>query len=81
VAKWQALLAHVRDRQPVDHGLRLRFGPAAPVTEIARLVAAERACCPFFAFAITVDDRGVALEVTAPAGGEAVLAELFGEAR
>ncbi len=46
--------------------------------ELARLVAAEQRCCAFFAFAITVDARGMALEVRAPEGAGAVIASLFG---
>lgn len=52
--------------------------PGEPVDEIARLVQAEQACCPFFAFAITVDQRGVGLEVTAPTDALPVVDELFG---
>jgi hypothetical protein len=46
---------------------------AAPIREIVRLAAGEHQCCTFFAFAVTVDARGVALEVTAPADGQSLL--------
>ena len=43
-----------------------------------RLVAAEQDCCQFFRFAITVDTRGVALEVR-PAGDAIEIVEsMFG---
>ena len=84
--EWNALLADGHDllggvvaRRALDGGgLRLEFGPEADVTEIARLAAAEQGCCRFFAFALTVDDRGIALEVRAPDDGRAVLTALFG---
>ncbi|MGH9231547.1 MAG: MerR family transcriptional regulator [Acidimicrobiales bacterium] len=84
---WNALLADKRDllqgvtaRVPLDDGLRLEFGPNTDVTEIARLAAAEQACCRFFSFALVLDRRGIALEVQAPPDGQAVLAALFGAA-
>ena len=78
VEAWQALLAGVDRRQAIAGGLRLAFGPAAPVAEIATLAAAEQDCCRFFAFALTIDDRGVALEVTAPDDGQVLLETVFG---
>jgi MerR family copper efflux transcriptional regulator len=80
VDEWQSLLEHVTERSPLAGGTRLTFEEDAPVTELARLVHAEHTCCAFFAFAITVDDRGVALEVTAPPEAQALVAELFGAA-
>ena len=45
---------------------------------VIRLAAAEQDCCRFFGFAITVDDRGVALEVRAPHDALDVVHALFG---
>lgn len=86
--EWNALLADKSDllrgvtvrRALDDGGLRLEFGPNADVTEIARLAAAEQGCCRFFTFALVIDDRGIALEVHAPADGQPVLTALFGAA-
>jgi DNA-binding transcriptional MerR regulator len=78
VAEWQALLAHVGSRVNVGRTLRLSFRTGVPLDELARLVAAEQGCCQFFAFAITIDGRGIGLEVQAPTGAEDVLASLFG---
>jgi MerR family copper efflux transcriptional regulator len=78
--EWRALLGGVTDRQPLPHGLRLVLGPDAPLAQIARLTLAERECCPFLAFAITIDARGVALEVAAPAEGRVLLESVFGTA-
>ncbi|MBW3548210.1 MAG: hypothetical protein KY452_08790, partial [Actinobacteria bacterium] len=68
----------VRHRRPVEGGVRLELAPGAPVGTIAQLAAAEQSCCRFFAFALTVDERGPALEVTAPSGAADVVASLFG---
>jgi MerR family transcriptional regulator, copper efflux regulator len=86
--EWTALMADKQDllrgvsrRRALDGGgLRLEFGPNADVAEIARLAAAEQGCCRFFDFAIRIDDRGVALEVHAPADAQPVVAALFGVA-
>ena len=75
---WQALLVHVARREAVDGGVRLVLGPGTPLDEFARLIRAEQACCDFFAFALTVDGRGTALEVRAPSEAGPVVASLFG---
>lgn len=76
---WQTVLAHVRDRVTTGDGaLRLELDAAVPIDELTRLVAAEQRCCAFFAFAITVDDRGIGLEVHAPEAAGDVVASLFG---
>jgi MerR family transcriptional regulator, copper efflux regulator len=80
LAEWQEVLCHVVERRALPGGVRLGFGPQAPIAEIARLAAAEHGCCRFLSFAMTVDGRGVALEVTAPPDAQALLHEVFGEA-
>jgi MerR family copper efflux transcriptional regulator len=77
VGEWRAALCHVQARRPLAEGLRLEFGPDAPVGEVARLMAAEHDCCRFFAFALTADERGIGLEVTAPPEGLELLNALF----
>lgn len=77
--EWQLLLGQVVGRESLTDGIRLAFGPSAPLDVMARLATAEHDCCRFFAFAITVDERGVALEVTAPADGQDLVAGLFGD--
>ena len=79
IAEWREVLASVTAREAIPGGLRLVLSDEAPVARIAALAVAEQQCCAFFRFALTVDGRGVALEVTAPGDGEAVVAELFGE--
>jgi hypothetical protein len=79
LAEWQRLVAAARTRQAGDGGSRrLSFGDVAVLGELARLVAAEQACCPFLTFVITVDQTEVVLEVRAPAAAEAMLDSVFG---
>jgi hypothetical protein len=78
--EWQALLGRVVERSAVPGGIRLSFDSDAPIAEIARLAQAEQACCAFFAFRITVDDRGVALEATGPPDAQPIITDLFGSA-
>lgn len=80
LADWDDLLAHVTHRTPIDGGLRCEFGASVPVEQLIRLVAAEQDCCQFFQFAITVDTRGLALEVRASADARSILESMFGAA-
>ncbi len=77
---WDAALASVRSRADLADGrIRLEFNESVSLDDLARLVAAEQSCCSFFAFALTVDARGVGLEVEAPADAGAVVELLFGD--
>jgi DNA-binding transcriptional MerR regulator len=78
IADWQSLLAHVERREPIDGGVRSVFSPSVPIGDLMRLVAAEQDCCQFFRFAITVDTRGVALEVRAPQDALEIVESMFG---
>jgi DNA-binding transcriptional MerR regulator len=80
IADWEAVLAHVRERSALEGGVRLTFASGVDIAEVVRLARAEQACCSFFRFELTVDDRGTALEVRAPAA-QTVLAAVFGVAR
>lgn len=75
--RWRDLVTHVVDRAPIDGGTRLQLDATTPLDQLARLVKAEQGCCSFFAFAITVDAGGLALEVRAPAEGQAMVDSLF----
>jgi len=75
---WRTLLAHVERREQIDDGIRLLFRGSLPPSELIGLVAAEQDCCQFFDFAITVDARGIALEVRAPRDAQAIVESLFG---
>jgi len=76
--EWQNLLQHTVGRRVIDDGVRVEFDSAVPAGELMRLVAAEQACCQFFRFAITVDTRGIALEVSAPSEARPIVESLFG---
>jgi MerR family copper efflux transcriptional regulator len=78
--EWQALLEGVTARRPLKGGVRLEFGADIAVGEIARLAADEQVCCRFFRFAVVIDTRGVALEVSAPPDAADVVTALFGAA-
>jgi MerR family transcriptional regulator, copper efflux regulator len=81
LAEWRTVLDHVRSRvSTADGGLRIGFDAAADIGRLATLVAAEQRCCPFFSFALTVDHRGLALEVRAPQDAGGIVDELFGRA-
>lgn len=77
---WEAVLAHAARRSRLDNGVRVELATDVPLDELARLVAAEHDCCQFLDFAITVDPRGIALEVTAPADALPIVESLFGSA-
>lgn len=78
VQDWQALTALATGRTEVAGGVRLQFGTDAPLADIARLAGEEQSCCSFFSFAVTVDGRGVGLEVRAPEAAAELLGTLFG---
>ena len=77
---WQSLLAHAARRHPLDDGLRVEFAPSAAPADLMRLVAAEQDCCQFLRFSITVDNRGVALEVRGPEDAGSIIEGLLGAA-
>jgi len=80
LADWQSLLTHAVERREIDGGVRVEFDAGVPADELMRLVSAEQDCCQFFRFAITVDTRGIALEVTAPPDARPMVESLFGAA-
>ena len=78
---WGELLHHGVAREPLpdtDAGVRVVLDPQVPVDELTRLAVAEQGCCTFFAFAITIDDRGIALEVRAPCDAADLVTAVFG---
>ena len=79
VAAWQSGLSSARARTRTPDGrLRIEFDSAIPLSELAALVAAERECCSFFSFALTLDNRGIGLEVEAPEAAREILDGMFG---
>jgi hypothetical protein len=65
------LLQRAEGREDISEGLRLRFAPTGEtLATIARAVEAERQCCRFLRFGITVEPDGgpIVLELTGPSG-------------
>lgn len=65
------LLQRTDGREELPDGLRLRFAPTGEtLATIARAVEAERHCCRFLRFGITVEPDGgpIFLELTGPPG-------------
>lgn len=81
VDDWRTMLAGATTRTFTDDGgVRISFGPSVDIPALASLVAAEQQCCAFYTFSITISPDGVALDVRAPAGAEAMVQALFGSA-
>lgn len=77
--QWERVLDEATGRLPLPGGIRVELSDSTPIAELAGVVEAEHRCCPFLSFTITVDRRGPALEVTAPAEGHDLLAAIFGK--
>ena len=75
-AQWNALFEGT-PRTRIADGVRLAV-PVERAAELARLIVAEQACCPFFGFRLEFDGPLLLLEVRAPAEGAEILAGLFG---
>jgi hypothetical protein len=73
-------LSPADDRDDLEDGVRLRF-PAAEgmLSAITRAVDAERACCRFLRFTITIEPDGgpITLELTGPPGTRDFLVALL----
>jgi MerR family transcriptional regulator, copper efflux regulator len=79
VVQWQTALADVVSRERIDGGVRLVLSADASLGALLELANAEQDCCRFFRFAMTIDSRGAALEVRAPAHATEIVHSLFGE--
>jgi hypothetical protein len=74
------LLRRAEERQELAAGNRLRFAPTdGTLTTILRTVEAERQCCRFLRFQITVEPDGgpIWLELTGPAGTREFISALL----
>jgi len=78
---WRRVLSFVLRRESIENGLRLTFTADVSAGSLMDLVTAEQDCCRFFNFAITVDERGLALEVRAPNEAQPMVMSLFGSGR
>ncbi len=80
VERWRTVLANVDARvRTADGRLRLELR-GVDLAELMTLVEAEQQCCSFFAFVVTVDERGVALEIDAPDHAAEMVSAMFGTA-
>lgn len=71
------LLRQAESRDELSDGLRLRFPPTgAALSTIVRTVEAERHCCRFLRFVLTVEPDGgpISLELSGPPGSREFLA-------
>jgi hypothetical protein len=74
------LAATVVERRELENGIALRFEPSAEtLTLIAEVIDAERQCCAFLGFTLTVDSANgpVWLELTGPPGTRDVVREIL----
>jgi hypothetical protein len=74
------LLGRAETREEVPEGLRLRFaGTESALSTIVRAIEAERRCCRFLRFRITVEPDGgpIFLDLTGPPGAREFLAALL----
>jgi hypothetical protein len=75
------LVRLAQNRELFSDGLRLTFDPATqPLSTIARAVEAERQCCRFLRFGITVEPDGgpITLEISGPPGTREFVDALLG---
>ena len=74
------LLRDAESHDEVPDGHRLQFVPGRDtLTTIARVIDAERRCCRFLRFTVTVEpgDGPIVLELTGPAGTREFVASLL----
>ena len=75
-----ALLQRASERRELPNGCRLRFPTGHEILlDVARTVDAERQCCRFLQFTVTVepDEGPITLDLTGPAGTREFLAAMF----
>jgi hypothetical protein len=78
LAAWHGLTDTALAIEAADDAIRLTFSVDQPMTEVARLVALESGCCPFYRFTIRVAGANRALEVDAGPGGMPAVRALLG---
>jgi len=66
----------LRDRRPIDGGVRLTFDTTAR-ERLEAVVAAESECCPFLTMDLRAADGRLVLDVTGPEAAAPIIAELF----
>jgi hypothetical protein len=82
VEDWRGVVGRATGREAIEGGVALRFDhDVALTTELARLAAAEYACCSFFAFTLDVNGEGLRFAVTGPAEAADAVTAVFGSAQ
>jgi hypothetical protein len=74
------LLKRAQSHEKLPQGYRLEFAPSDDtLATIARTIEAERQCCRFLRFSVTVEPDGgtIALELTGPPGTGEFITALF----
>jgi hypothetical protein len=74
------LLQRANEKRDLPNGSRLRFAAEGEILlDIARTIDAERQCCRFLQFTVTVEpDAGpITLDLTGPTGTREFLAAMF----
>ena len=79
LATWEQLMGTaVRRLTLASGGIRIELPDDVDVGALASLVQAEQGCCAFLRFALTIDHRGVALEIDAPPDAAELVTAMFG---
>jgi hypothetical protein len=74
------VIAAAKARYAIENGFRFEFQADGDLlSSIARMIDAERQCCQFLRFQLTVESAGgpVVLEVTGPPGSQEFLATMI----
>lgn len=74
------LVRRAEECQAIDEGFRIRFAPVDDIlTTLARVIEAERQCCRFLRFQITVEPDGgpIWLVLTGPPGAREFVTALL----
>lgn len=79
VDEWRSLAATATSVDRGSDGVTLRFPDTVDVAAVARLAAAERACCGFFTFTLSLAPSGVTLAIAAPPQGRSLVDALVPE--
>lgn len=81
IGEWQAVVGQATKRELAEGGFTLVYDHDPAVTvELARLAAAEFACCSFFTFSLAFGHEGLRFTVTAPDDAQEFLTAVFGTA-
>ena len=79
VGEWQTILSQATGREPIEAGVAVMFGhDIVRTAELGRLLAAEYSCCSFASYHLTIDARGVRMEIWAPPEARDAYTALFG---